>query len=549
MASNDTTFIQNQLPVINAAWLNDVGAAIWGAIGTGRGGTPPTTAAQVLANLGIGGGTAGLAYTPPGSHAIATTVGIDLNNQFYNIQRWGGGIGVADNTTAINNAIQDIAGFGGGYLYFSSGTYNHASPLMQASGVVMIGYGAILSYSGSGVQITSPTTGVLNGAGIVGMELNAGSSSTKILELYSPYSCQYIDVQVNSVSITNIALDILANLTGGVNGAGNRNPAYNYFSNWLQQGTCGTGLRMTGQFSGSAIPATLNTFVSFNCQSCAVYGINFVAWCDSNYFAGVTRLGINGNNGVGVVFNSGSPTLNVGVYSNNFDHLAVDTFAGYTGRVGIQMNFTKLCNIRYYFNDPAAEGGPFLTTANTQSYNILHQVAGTGNLIMRNQLTTYNGADQPIFTVGGGGDISTGPAGISVGPTRSGSGIAYLDLIGDTTYTTFGAQLIRQAGANGITNLYHRGTGGLVLQALDAGGYIELLDSVGTKGMLINNAGIGVFSQLGSPAGQSTGWGTPVGGAVIPNYNITDAGGASSNTNKAVAQIIAVLKAFGWMGT
>lgn len=52
-----------------------------------------------------------------------------------------------------------------------------------------------------------------------------------------------------------------------------------------------------------------------------------------------------------------------------------------------------------------------------------------------------------------------------------------------------------------------------------------------------------------APPAQSTGWGTPVGGAVVANYNITDAGGANSNTNKAVAQILAVLKAVGFLGT
>jgi hypothetical protein len=47
---------------------------------------------------------------------------------------------------------------------------------------------------------------------------------------------------------------------------------------------------------------------------------------------------------------------------------------------------------------------------------------------------------------------------------------------------------------------------------------------------------------------QSTGWGSSVGGAIINNYNITDAGGANSNTNKVVAQIITYLKNFGIFG-
>jgi hypothetical protein len=48
---------------------------------------------------------------------------------------------------------------------------------------------------------------------------------------------------------------------------------------------------------------------------------------------------------------------------------------------------------------------------------------------------------------------------------------------------------------------------------------------------------------------QQAGWGTPVGAAAISSYNITDAGGANSNTNKAVASIIAALKALGVFAT
>ena len=51
----------------------------------------------------------------------------------------------------------------------------------------------------------------------------------------------------------------------------------------------------------------------------------------------------------------------------------------------------------------------------------------------------------------------------------------------------------------------------------------------------------------GLPA-LTTGWGTPVGNAVIASYNITDAGGANSNTNKAVASIIVALKGLGIFG-
>lgn len=62
MASNDTTYVTKSLPNVDAPWLNDVGAAVWGAIGTGRNGTPPTTPAQVRANLGIVGPGSPLSY-------------------------------------------------------------------------------------------------------------------------------------------------------------------------------------------------------------------------------------------------------------------------------------------------------------------------------------------------------------------------------------------------------------------------------------------------------------------------------------------------------
>lgn len=52
------------------------------------------------------------------------------------------------------------------------------------------------------------------------------------------------------------------------------------------------------------------------------------------------------------------------------------------------------------------------------------------------------------------------------------------------------------------------------------------------------------LNGVAAPA-QVTGFGTPVGGAVVASYNISDAGGANSNTNKCVAEILTILKAYG----
>lgn len=73
----------------------------------------------------------------------------------------------------------------------------------------------------------------------------------------------------------------------------------------------------------------------------------------------------------------------------------------------------------------------------------------------------------------------------------------------------------------------------------EVGGVLD----VGLSGSTGNLAFFGAAGQAGAQAG----WGTPVGGAVIASYNITDAGGANSNTNKALAEVIALLKANGIM--
>lgn len=63
------------------------------------------------------------------------------------------------------------------------------------------------------------------------------------------------------------------------------------------------------------------------------------------------------------------------------------------------------------------------------------------------------------------------------------------------------------------------------------------------QGNLLSASGLGLYGN--AAAAQSTGWGSPVNGAVVNNYNITDAGGSGSNTNKVVAQLVAVLKLVG----
>lgn len=120
---------------------------------------------------------------------------------------------------------------------------------------------------------------------------------------------------------------------------------------------------------------------------------------------------------------------------------------------------------------------------------------------------------------------------------------------------TQGAQILRVG-----TTLQIKNTLG---QAQVAATALELTNAAGSADgslnfpisgltVVISSGGLKISGPTSSnnvtPPAQSTGWGTPVGGVAISNYNITDAGGASSNTNKAVAAIIAYLKSKGDFG-
>jgi len=61
---------------------------------------------------------------------------------------------------------------------------------------------------------------------------------------------------------------------------------------------------------------------------------------------------------------------------------------------------------------------------------------------------------------------------LEVGLGRTGSGDSYVDLIGDTTYSDFGARFIRAGGADGSTNILHRGAGDLTIASQDTGNLI-----------------------------------------------------------------------------
>ena len=90
-----------------------------------------------------------------------------------------------------------------------------------------------------------------------------------------------------------------------------------------------------------------------------------------------------------------------------------------------------------------------------------------------------------------GGSIDRG---INIGANRTGNASSFIDLVGDTTYTDYGARLVRNSGANAITDLAHRGTGALRLRCQDAGAVLFMI-SDSEKMRLASNGNLIVGSD------------------------------------------------------
>lgn len=86
-----------------------------------------------------------------------------------------------------------------------------------------------------------------------------------------------------------------------------------------------------------------------------------------------------------------------------------------------------------------------------------------------------------------------GPS-LQIGVGRTGSGFAFIDLVGDTTYTDYGTRLIRNnTGANASSQLIHRGTGQFNILSPDGG-------SIGLSTSNVNRLIIDSSGRITQPA-------------------------------------------------
>jgi len=144
--------------------------------------------------------------------------------------------------------------------------------------------------------------------------------------------------------------------------------------------------------------------------------------------------------------------------------------------VGYLTSFTE--------TDPVFSASPAagITSTNISNWNTAY---GWGNHATAGYLTSYTETDTLDSVTGRGNttanninvgpslhvgqNISTATAYVQLGNGRTGNGYAYLDLVGDTTYTDYGLRVIRyNTGANAASDIVHRGTGQLSIISNEA---------------------------------------------------------------------------------
>lgn len=187
---------------------------------------------------------------------------------------------------------------------------------------------------------------------------------------------------------------------------------------------------------------------------------------------------------------------------------------------------------------------------------IISPTAGTGltvNATTGSPGSVFNGSSNSSAIVVNGNAANAGAPGSGSAALIFGAGGGeFFSIGGSSTLSSYiglysgnpasGANVGFIGYGNGIL------TGGALTDLIIRGaGTVKLAAGGNHLNVSLTSTTIGVLGAAG--VAQLAGWGTPVGNTVVASYNITDAGGANSNTNKAVAQIIATLKAYGLFAT
>ena len=207
-------------------------------------------------------------------------------------------------------------------------------------------------------------------------------------------------------------------------------------------------------------------------------------------------------------------------YHGNPRSMAIGYSGGNYGQFGYNIEFTTTSNQHNYaFNDIATRcdlyDGLVVYTSGSGGSG---QISWTELLDCRNNVFTYKGSQIPTMANGSNNRVMTANDAYSIngesnltfnGSTLTfdgsdngnrnielgsgGTGTAFIDLIGDDTYTDYGARFIRWgSGANSTTDLVHRGTGDFRFITSDAANILWLTGGAEKMRMQHSTGNLGI---------------------------------------------------------
>lgn len=173
------------------------------------------------------------------------------------------------------------------------------------------------------------------------------------------------------------------------------------------------------------------------------------------------------------------PNLNADLLDGQHGSYYLD-ISNYTGILPVGSGGTGLSTLPTNGQLLIGNGANFALGTLTGTANQVNVTNGVGTVTLGLPQNIHTGATPTfagITTTGGtcniGNGVSTTGVAVQIGNARTASGYAFLDMIGDTTYTDYGLRVLRgNGGANTLSQVLHRGTGQLQIGAVDAGSVV-----------------------------------------------------------------------------